>query len=230
MYPYPLNYSYLLLTKQQHTFTPEEDIKLETLTNSSQNWHFIAGNFEGKTPRQCKERYMYYISKRPSPNWTPEEEKLLETKFEEIGPHWSKMATFFPNRTDVNLKNHWSAMLNRKSREEVAQKIKAKQQNTDSTILNDQDLNHIKKLKTDMKILKNEKFHHNPSMDLNQCNHIIEENKYSNEQEQDKVIDKSRDDLIIESEQNDSKEIADRIPQEDFPSFSQFDEMIVDEL
>lgn len=39
--------------------------------------------------------------------WTPEEEQLLEQKFEELGPHWSRMKYYFPGRTDVNLKNRW---------------------------------------------------------------------------------------------------------------------------
>lgn len=55
--------------------------------------------------------------------WTPEEEELLEQKFEELGPHWSRMKYYFPGRTDVNLKNHWSSMMNRKKKEEVMKKI-----------------------------------------------------------------------------------------------------------
>lgn len=55
--------------------------------------------------------------------WTPEEEQLLEQKFEELGPHWSRMKYYFPGRTDVNLKNHWSSMMNRKKKEEVMKKI-----------------------------------------------------------------------------------------------------------
>ena len=55
--------------------------------------------------------------------WTQEEEQLLEQKFEELGPHWSRMKYYFPGRTDVNLKNHWSSMMNRKKKEEVMKKI-----------------------------------------------------------------------------------------------------------
>lgn len=53
-----------------------------------------------------------------SSEWTPEEDRLLEEKFQEYGPHWAKMLPWFPNRTDVNLKNHWSALLGRKCKME----------------------------------------------------------------------------------------------------------------
>lgn len=54
--------------------------------------------------------------------WTKEEDDLLEQKFNEMGPHWAKMAAFFPGRTDVNLKNRWSSLLVRKSKEEFEHK------------------------------------------------------------------------------------------------------------
>jgi hypothetical protein len=49
--------------------------------------------------------------------WTPEEESLLRAKFEEHGPQWSILKSHFPNRSAVNVKNHWTTMIARESRE-----------------------------------------------------------------------------------------------------------------
>jgi hypothetical protein len=48
--------------------------------------------------------------------WTAEEESLLQAKFEEYGPQWSILKSFFSNRSAVNVKNHWTVMISRESR------------------------------------------------------------------------------------------------------------------
>lgn len=102
-------------------FSEAEDNQLKRLVRQSGcdvNWKLIAeamGN--GRSSRQCRERYRNYLSpKLKNGPWTPEEEILLEEKYQIFGPKWSKMAKFFKGRSDVNLKNHWVSMLNRKSK------------------------------------------------------------------------------------------------------------------
>lgn len=100
-------------------FTPEEDHRLREIVRSfvSPNWVHVAALMGNRTPRQCRERYRNYLAPQiVNGRWTEEEEKLLERLFDEMGPKWSKMALNFPTRSDVNLKNHWSAMLHRKCR------------------------------------------------------------------------------------------------------------------
>ncbi|OHS96337.1 Myb-like DNA-binding domain containing protein [Tritrichomonas foetus] len=120
------------IMKQRNRFTKEEDDYLKYLVeedyfknnnhtkiclNEEPNWNEIAVKMIGRTARQCRERYRNYL--QPGINngpWSQEEEELLEQKYREFGPQWCKLVKFFPNRSDVNIKNHYTCLLNRQSR------------------------------------------------------------------------------------------------------------------
>jgi hypothetical protein len=70
-----------------------------------------------RNARQCRERYKNYLSPnyRNTP-WSPDEEHLLAQKVKELGQKWSAIAKFFEARSDVNVKNHWAAMVTRNER------------------------------------------------------------------------------------------------------------------
>ncbi|KAH0788933.1 Myb-like DNA-binding domain containing protein [Histomonas meleagridis] len=61
-----------------------------------------------RNPRQCRERWNNYVNPdlRKDP-WTPEEDKILEEKYAEIGPKWNKLARFLSNRSDNSIRNRW---------------------------------------------------------------------------------------------------------------------------
>jgi hypothetical protein len=106
--------------RSRQRFTPEEDAELlrviEMIPEGS--WEDIAKHLPGRTSRQVRERYRHYLC--PELNlspWTSEEESLLRSKFEEYGPQWSILKMFFPNRSAVNIKNHWTTMISRQSRD-----------------------------------------------------------------------------------------------------------------
>lgn len=97
---------------QQHKkFTQMEDNLLMRLVRQygACNWGMIANFMTGRTSRQCRERYKYYLS-MPVKNgeWTEAEDELLVKKYEEIGPHWVEMSSYFNSRTDINLKNRFN--------------------------------------------------------------------------------------------------------------------------
>ena len=94
-------------------FTDSEDIALASLVeiHGQNNWKLIARNMPSdRTPRQCRERWKYYLSEGLPNNddWTHEEEKLLLEKYEIYGPHWAKIAKFFDHKNDINLKNRFN--------------------------------------------------------------------------------------------------------------------------
>ena len=94
-------------------FTDSEDIALASLVeiHGQNDWKIIAGNMPSeRTPRQCRERWKYYLSEGVPNNddWTHEEEKLLLEKYEIYGPHWAKIAKFFDHKNDINLKNRFN--------------------------------------------------------------------------------------------------------------------------
>lgn len=122
-------------------FLPNDDQRLKDIIARDQygsekdiDWNVVAAEMGTKTARQCRERYKNYLSPSLSNGaWTQKEEELLTQKYEEYGPKWAKMAPFFPGRSDVNIKNHWTSMLNRKKREKrEVQKLSNDQSHKDT--------------------------------------------------------------------------------------------------
>jgi len=91
-------------------FSDEEDQKLKDLVtqHGTKDWILISKLMETRNPRQCRERWNNYINPalRVDP-WTPEEDMILDAKFSEYGPRWNKIAKFFVNRSDNNIRNRW---------------------------------------------------------------------------------------------------------------------------
>ena len=97
-------------------FTPEEDNRLRALVQEigMSNWTAIAEQMPGRNVRQCKERWINYLS--PSLNtspWTPDEDALLIAKQNELGSKWVQIARFFDNRTDAMCKNRFNVLRRR---------------------------------------------------------------------------------------------------------------------
>lgn len=104
---------------QHKKFSAVEDNKLTMLVRQygACNWNMISNFMTGRTSRQCRERWKYYLSMPiKNGNWTPEEDSLLIQKYKEIGPHWVEMATYFDSRTDINLKNRFNRLQRIKKR------------------------------------------------------------------------------------------------------------------
>lgn len=94
-------------------FSKDEDEKLKRLVikYGSNKWRTIASSMPGRTSRQCRERWKYYLSKSPVVHeWSHEEDELLIQKYAEYGSHWAQLTKFFPDRTDINLKNHFKKL------------------------------------------------------------------------------------------------------------------------
>jgi hypothetical protein len=91
-------------------FLPEEDARLRRLVaeRGTASWDAIAAELPGRNPRQCRERWKHYLSgERVKAPWAPEEDQLLYDQMRAIGPKWTTLATFFPGRTDIEVKSHW---------------------------------------------------------------------------------------------------------------------------
>ncbi|KAH0793122.1 Myb-like DNA-binding domain containing protein [Histomonas meleagridis] len=100
-------------------FTEAEDDKLSKLVSifGCKDWIMISKLMETRNPRQCRERWKNYLNPelRKDP-WTPEEDKLLCQKHDELGAKWNKIARFFNNRSDNSLRNRWMLISRRKSK------------------------------------------------------------------------------------------------------------------
>lgn len=103
-------------TKSKQKFTPEEDqIIIEQVNkNGQKGWRHIAEHLPGRTARQCRERWVNYLSPNVSRDpWKKDEDDLIVKLVSEHGQQWSKISSFFPLRTDVMLKNRWSYLKRR---------------------------------------------------------------------------------------------------------------------
>ena len=101
-------------------FTSEEDQKLKELVAryGESNWNEVSAKLGTRTARQCRERFKNYLSPSiKNDPWTEEDDKLLKEKYKEYGPKWSLIASFFPSRSDVNIKNHWTRLNNKYNRD-----------------------------------------------------------------------------------------------------------------
>jgi hypothetical protein len=97
-------------TRKREKFLPEEDIKLRELVadHGPNAWDVVAAALPGRNVRQCRERWKHYLSSdRLNAAWTPDEDRLLFDKMGSVGPKWTRLATFFPGRTDIQIKTRW---------------------------------------------------------------------------------------------------------------------------
>ena len=85
------------------------------------DWQYISKLIPGRNARQCRDRWQNYLSPEVvNGPWTSEEENLLISKYEKLGPCWRQIAKYFPTRTDINIKSHWN-MMERRSKKEALQ-------------------------------------------------------------------------------------------------------------
>lgn len=98
-------------------FTKEEDelLREAALMYGERSWSLIAECVPGKTPKQCRDRWMNYL--QPSLNntpWTEQEDQLLVSLVNIHGTHWTKMKTNFPKRSSNCIKNRWYWLIKNK--------------------------------------------------------------------------------------------------------------------
>lgn len=107
-------------------FSKEEDEKLKKLVDKhgTNNWILIAKHMPKRNSRQVRERWFNYL--RPDLNntpWTKEEEELLLKKYAEIGNKWRLIATFFENRTDINIKSKFQKIQRKQAKQQQSMYI-----------------------------------------------------------------------------------------------------------
>lgn len=117
-------------------FTPEEDILLQRFVGrfGSLNWTLAGAFVPGRSPRQCRERWIKYLApaNRFEP-FTPEEDVLLRELHAQYGPKWMQISHFFKNRTDIVIKNRW-LVLTRQDRRELEASVQVRVPDASRTI------------------------------------------------------------------------------------------------
>ena len=107
------------MSTRKHTiarrpFTVEEDARLIDIMNKGDfiNWEIVAQQMGDRSSRQCRERWVNYLSPgiRTDP-WTDYEDRLLVQKINELGRCWSTIGQFFNGRSENDVKNRWYSHL-----------------------------------------------------------------------------------------------------------------------
>jgi hypothetical protein len=114
------------LKSSRNYFTKQEDELLKTIIQAQKkiNWDEISSYLEGKTSRQCRDRWRNYLAPGLKiRNWSIEEDRILFEKFQEYGTKWIDIAYYFPGRTTNDIKNRYHIKIKKRNQmKEVKQK------------------------------------------------------------------------------------------------------------
>ena len=92
-------------------WTPEEDKLLSDAVQEfgTNNWTLIATRVQGRTGKQCRERWTGQVCPTISKlDWTQAEDMILFQYQRVFGNKWAKIAQFLPNRSPISVKNRWN--------------------------------------------------------------------------------------------------------------------------
>lgn len=116
-------------------FTKEEDEKIKKLVKifGTRHWDLISQFIDGRTAKQCRDRYSnYLIPDYFQGEWSFEEDSLLIKLFNENGAKWSTIQKSFPNRSANSIKNRWHYFLRRKNNSKKNLKINKESKSSNS--------------------------------------------------------------------------------------------------
>lgn len=94
--------------RTKKAFTEKEDQLINFFVNliGTKKWSSIAKYVNGRTAKQCRDRYMNYLKPGlTNIEWKQEEDDLLLDLYSRYGSKWSIINKYFNNRNQVSLKN-----------------------------------------------------------------------------------------------------------------------------
>ena len=105
---------------KKHVWTNEEDAKLLALiqaANGKVRWSVVGLNMDGRSGKQCRERWHNHLSPDVrKTKWSAEEDRAIVEAVQLYGTRWSEIVKMFPGRTDNAIKNRWNSMLRKEDR------------------------------------------------------------------------------------------------------------------
>ena len=130
----------------------EDDLILSLIEIYGTSWSKISKIIKTRNGKQIRDRYINVLASNINKNkFTPDEDILLLNLYKKYGPKWSKIHTYFKERTTDMIKNRFHSTLKRKYQEyENKKKINNINDNNnvnkDKSIVNNMDdnINNIK--------------------------------------------------------------------------------------
>jgi hypothetical protein len=94
-------------------FTNDEDTQIKdwVAKHGTAYWVELARVMPNRTLRAIRERWINCLApKIKKCPWTSEEDQMVLDKKKELGPRWTIIAQFLPERTPLNIRNRWHAL------------------------------------------------------------------------------------------------------------------------
>ncbi|EAY17254.1 Myb-like DNA-binding domain containing protein [Trichomonas vaginalis G3] len=108
-------------------WSPSEDELLRKAVSVMKqpiSWEEISKFVPGRTPKQCRERWLFRlcpdVNKAPFQKW---EDELIVLERQKIGNHWTAIAAKLPGRTSCAVKNRWYTVLRNRVQKPVSQRV-----------------------------------------------------------------------------------------------------------
>jgi hypothetical protein len=103
-------------------WTAEEDQIVADLVNENgPKWSMIAAKLQGRTGKQCRERWHNQLDPSIKKEaWSEEEDMRLIRLHQELGNKWVEISRLMPGRTDNAIKNRWNSTIRRRDPDEEA--------------------------------------------------------------------------------------------------------------
>lgn len=94
----------------------EDGLLSEAAPDERFDWNEVSKRMKGRTPKQCRDRYVNFVDpllwRGPI---TEEEEQILLRCYSEKGPRWSETRSHLPGRSEEWIKNSTTRLLRRKN-------------------------------------------------------------------------------------------------------------------
>lgn len=114
--------SYSMKKARKNAFSKKEDERLIHLVESCGkkiNWRTISLDMEGRTPRQCRERYTNYLDPRlVKTQWTQQEDDLIMKIYSLQGNKWQYITQFLDGRSASSVRNRCMYLIKQNSKAE----------------------------------------------------------------------------------------------------------------
>ena len=93
----------------------EDDTRLLSLVQEhGAKWLRVAALLGGRSPKQCRERYLNVMDPGVDRQaWREDEDEIIVAHIRTCGARWTEMARHLPGRTDNAIRNYWNATMRR---------------------------------------------------------------------------------------------------------------------